>query len=172
ELRAALEEVEFDREAEAGDLAAKLTHQLHRRLHGAAGGEQIVDDDHALSRLDRVEMDFEGVGSVLQVVAHAGGLCRQLLRLAHGNESSVQAVRQHRAKDEAARLDAEDQVDLLADVVGRERVDHLRESALVLQQGGDVVEQNPRFGKVRHGAHKFFPRFAIDLLYRTHYHAP
>ena len=30
---------------------------MHGRLHGSAGCQQVVDDDHLLSRLDRVKVD-------------------------------------------------------------------------------------------------------------------
>ena len=51
EAVAAFEEVEFDGECEAGDFAAQLLDQLDGRFHGAAGGEQIVDQHHALAGL-------------------------------------------------------------------------------------------------------------------------
>src|SRR6266702_3981820 len=172
ELRTAFEEIELHGEAEAGDFAAKLPHQLHRRLHRPAGGEQVVDDDHALPRLDRVEVNLQRVGAVLQVVADARGLRRQLLGLAYRHEARVQPVRQRRAEDEPARLDTEHQVDLLADVVRRQRVGQLCEALLVLQQRGDVVEQNARLGKIRNGADKVLQRFTVDLFPQLHYHAP
>ena len=49
ELGAAFEEVEFDGEADAGDFAAELADELDGGLHGAAGGEEVVDDDDALA---------------------------------------------------------------------------------------------------------------------------
>src|SRR6185437_5272504 len=73
-LFAALEEVEFDGEAQACDLAAELADQLDGGLHRAAGGEQVIDDDDALAGLNGVEMDLERVAAVLEVVGHACGL--------------------------------------------------------------------------------------------------
>src|SRR5664280_3284 len=87
ELAAALQEVEFDGEGEAGDLASKLLHELDGGLHGAAGGEQVVDDHHALAWLNRVEMDLQRIRSVLQVVADMGRWGGELLRLAHGDKT-------------------------------------------------------------------------------------
>jgi hypothetical protein len=61
EAVAAFQEVEFDGEGEAGHFAAELFDQLERGLHGAAGGEQVVYEKHALAGLDGVEMDFKRV---------------------------------------------------------------------------------------------------------------
>ena len=110
--------------------------------------------------------------AVLQVVADAGGWRGELLGLAHGDEAGVEAVGQRGAEDEAARLDAEDQVDLLADVVLRQRVDELREAGLVLQQRGDVVEEDAGLGEVGHGADELLQRLAVDWFRWGHYHAP
>ena len=77
---AAFEEVEFDGYGEADDFAAELLDELDGRVHGAAGGEQVVDDDDALAVLDGVEMDFERVGAVLEVVVDAGDLRGELFR--------------------------------------------------------------------------------------------
>ena len=54
-----------------------------RRRRGAAGGEHVVDDQHPLARRDRVAVDLEQVGAVLELVLLALDLPRQLARLAH-----------------------------------------------------------------------------------------
>ena len=69
QLLAAVEEVEFDGEGDAGDGAAELLDQLHGRAHGAAGGEQVVYEKDALAGLDGVLVNLERVGAVLEVVA-------------------------------------------------------------------------------------------------------
>ena len=51
---AALQEVELDRESQSRNLSAQLPHELHCSLHCASGGEEIVDDDDTLARLDRI----------------------------------------------------------------------------------------------------------------------
>src|ERR1700710_625777 len=78
EFGSAFEEVELDGEAQADNLSAELADELHGGLHGAAGGEQVVDDENALAGLDGVEVDLEGVGAVFQVVVHASSLRGQL----------------------------------------------------------------------------------------------
>jgi two-component system, OmpR family, KDP operon response regulator KdpE len=56
EALAAFQEIELDGEAEPGNHAAQLLHQLDRALHGAAGSEQIVDQHNILSGRDRVHV--------------------------------------------------------------------------------------------------------------------
>src|SRR5205085_10253490 len=81
-------------------------------------------------------------------------------------------VRQGRAKNKSAGFDAQHQIDFLLQIMLRERIDQRSESQLVLQQRGDVVEQNPRLGKIRHFPDKLFQRPAIDTDFWCHYHAP
>ncbi len=49
------------------------------------------------------------------------GFGGELAGLAHGDEAGVQAIGERGAEDEAAGLDAEDEIDVLADVVLRRR---------------------------------------------------
>ena len=164
ELCAALKEVELNGEAEAGDNASELTHELDGGLHGSAGGEKVIDDDDPLAGLDCVEVDFERVGAVFEVVVHAGALRGKLLWLAHGDEACVQTVCDGWAKDEAASFDAQDEVDFFADVVGGEGVDELREAGFVLEESGDVIEEDSRLGEVGDGANEFFQRLTVHDL--------
>jgi hypothetical protein len=164
EAVAAFEEVEFDGEGEAGDLAAQLLDELYRCFHGAAGGEEIVDEDDALAGLDGIHMDLEGVGTVLEVVGDSGHWGGKLARLAHRNEAGIEAVREGGAEDESARLDAQHEVDFLLDVVGGQSVNELGEAGLVFEQGGDVVEENAGLGEVGHGAHEGLEFFYVDWL--------
>src|SRR5579875_3701375 len=161
-LGAAFEEVELDGNGEAGDFAAQLLDELHSGLHRAAGGEEVVDDDDALAAFYGIGVNFQRVRAVFEVVLNFGRGGGELLRLAHGDEAGVQAVSQRRAEDEAAGLDAENEIDVFADVVLGEGVDELREAVLVLEQRGDVVEQDAGFGEVRDGADELFEGLAVD----------
>lgn len=86
ELVATLQEVELDREGDARNDAAELLDKLHGCLHRAAGGEQIVDEQDTLAGLDRVEVDFERVRTVLEVVADLRCFSRKLLGLRTGTK--------------------------------------------------------------------------------------
>ena len=54
----------------------ELGHEIDGRLGGAARCEQIVDDDHALASAERVDVHFENVRAVLELVAHRMMLVR------------------------------------------------------------------------------------------------
>ena len=56
---------QFDEYGDAGELAAEMIHEIAACLHGAAGGEDIVDDEHALAADDGVGVHFESVLAVL-----------------------------------------------------------------------------------------------------------
>ena len=62
-----------------------------------------------------VVVNLERVGAVLEVVALAHGRRRQLARLAHRREAGAEAIGHRRPEDEPAALDADDDVDALAD---------------------------------------------------------
>jgi len=162
EAVAAFEEVEFDGEGEAGDFSAELLDQLDGGFHGAAGGEQVVYEDDALAGCDGVEVNLKGIGTVLKVISDAGHGSGELARLAHGHKAGVEAVGQGGSEDEAAGLDAKDQVNVVRDIVRRQGVNELGEASLVLEQGGDVVEQDAGLGEVGYGADQLFQGLHID----------
>ena len=111
ELRAAVR----GRPARSGrrprDDPAQLLHELHRRARRAAGRQQVVHDQHPLPGGDRVAVHLEAVGAVLQRIAGADRCRRQLSELAHRHEPGAEAIRDRAAEDEAAALDADDQID-------------------------------------------------------------
>src|SRR5207302_8297625 len=71
---AALEEVELDDERTAADLAAELLDEPRDRLHGAAGGEDVVVDHDPRPGLNRLRVQLEHVLAVLEPVARADRL--------------------------------------------------------------------------------------------------
>src|SRR6185437_16595304 len=77
------------------------------------------------------------------------------------DESRAQGISQGRREDKAARLDAENYVDLRLAVVILEAIDDGAEAAGVLEERGDVVEQDPRFREVRDLANELFQVFHL-----------
>src|SRR5215212_142826 len=61
QLRATTEESQLDQEAEPGDLGAESLDEADRRRRRPAGGEDVVDDEHPLPRLHRVDVDLEQI---------------------------------------------------------------------------------------------------------------
>lgn len=49
------------------------------------GGEDVVDDEHPLTRSDRVGMDLEGVGAVLELVGLPSRWCAATCRFARNH---------------------------------------------------------------------------------------
>ena len=111
---AAAEIRQVDDEAGGDDVGADLAQQLDRRLRRAAGGDQIVDQDHLLAGRDAVLVHLHLVQPVFEAVGDAHRLVRQLALLADRHEAGRKLVRDRAAEDEAARLDAGDLVDLRA----------------------------------------------------------
>src|SRR3546814_19939850 len=67
-LLAPLERGQLDCERQAGDLAAQAAHELDRAHHRPTSGQQVVDDEDSLPLLDRVLVDLERGGAVLERV--------------------------------------------------------------------------------------------------------
>src|SRR5664280_1104539 len=168
ELVAAFESVQFDHESQSADFGAQRLRHLGGGSSGAAGGQQVVADDDALARLDRILVDLQRIVAVLQFVLPLQDFSRQLLRLAHRNEARVQTVSQRRPKDEPPRLDAHNQVNMLVDVMLRERIDEAGKAELVFEQRGDVVEEDAGFGEVGNFANQILEVVAIVRLMRLH----
>src|SRR5262249_23050836 len=103
---------EVDEERRAGDKPPGTGDELRRCLRRAAGGDESIDDEDALARLDGVLVDLDDVDAIFERVLLADGLPRQLALLADGDEPAPQAVGHGPAEDEAACLDAGHRVDL------------------------------------------------------------
>ena len=90
---ATLEEGQLDEEGQADDLALQPLHQVDRAADRAAGRQEVVDDQDLLAGLDRVAVDLERVGAVLEGVLDADRLGRQLAELANRHEARRRAGR-------------------------------------------------------------------------------
>lgn len=146
EFGAAFQECEFDGEGSAFDPASEFFDQLGCGSGSSPGGEEIIANNDALAGLDGVFVDFERVGAVFESVGNAGGFGGKLFRLAYGHKTRAKAVSQSRGKNEAARFDSGDHVNLVAAVVIAERIDELVKSLLVLEEGGEIIKEDAGLG--------------------------
>jgi len=160
----AFEEIELHGEGQAGNFSAQLIDEFHGCFHGSAGGQEVVDEDHALAWLDCVRVNLECVRTVFEIVCDTGYSRGKFAGLADGNKPGVEPIGEGRAEDESAGLDAEDEVDALLEIVSGKGVDHFGEAGLVFKQRGDVVEEDAGLGKVGYGAHEGFELFYVDRL--------
>ena len=149
EARAPLQEGKLDQCRRGGHHSADLTQQCDAGSHRATGGEQIVHHHHALSRLHGIGLHLDAIGSVFQGIVQPHRLARQLAALAEHDEAAAQLERERRGDQEAAAFDPGEQVGLVC----AHRLCHATHRHLpgigVPQQGGDVVEQDPRLGEIR-----------------------
>src|ERR1700737_5574469 len=134
--------------------------ELCRRLGGSACGQQVVDNEHALAFLDRVPVDLQRIGAIFQGIVKLGGGGRQLAGLAQGDEARIQTIGDCGAEYKASRFHAQHQVDTGSQVVFGQRHNQSGGAELVLEQSGDVVEQDALLGEIRNFADQLFQRLA------------
>ena len=140
---------ELDDERVGDDRPALAMDRIRRRLGRPAGREKIVDHNDARLLAERCLVHLELGNAVLGLVRDAVGLRRELAGLARRDEAGVEPRREGAAEDEAARLDADDRVDVLADEALGERVEHDVQRPRVGEQRRDVLEQDPRLRESR-----------------------
>jgi hypothetical protein len=177
-LVAAVKEVKLHHEEEANKVASELADERTGSGSGSTcrvklagwsrkrnlqksqltSSNNVVHNDDLLTRLDRVLLHLEVVGAVLLLVALGHALAGELALLPDGHEARAEPERQSRAKEEAAALEADDNVDaaLLADggVEGLcdlqlEGAHQVGEVGVVGEDGHDVLEEDARRGEVR-----------------------
>src|SRR5215468_4584966 len=96
---------QIDDEGGADDLAAGTLDELDRGLGGAAGGDQVVDDQDPLARIDGVLMHLDDVDAIFERVFLANGFPRQLALFAKRDEAAAEPIGDCSPYDKAARLD-------------------------------------------------------------------
>ena len=98
--------------------------------------------------LDGVRVHLQRVGAVFERVGLARGFGTAACPACAPARTRRPALGQRRAEDEAARLDADDQLGLVAaDALGQQ-IDRVRNAAPSPMQRRDVPEQDARLGKV------------------------
>src|SRR5581483_6546737 len=163
ELGAAVQRHELDQKREAVHRAAQPLDEIRRRAGRAAGGEQVVDDEHALAAAHGVGVHLEGIAAVLEVVGRAHRGRRQLARLAHGRKPGADAIRNGGAEDEAAALDADNELDALIAERQHQRVDRKAKSLAILEERRDVVEEDAGFRKIGNVANLRFQLVHVSI---------
>ena len=167
--RGAAEVGQVDDEAAADHLAARLLDQLDARERGAAGGDQVVDHEHALAAVDRVGVDLDAVGAVLERRSRRRSSCAgSLPALRTATKPGLERHRDRAAEDEAARLDAGDLVDADALEGAASCCTARAEPDRILEQRGDVAELDARLRVVGDRADEGLrSSSAVRLIRRT-----
>lgn len=145
---AAVEEGQFDDEGHLQEVAAEAFDQFDRGGRGSAGGEDVVDEEHLLAGADGVDVHREGVGAVFEAVAFLEGVEGQFALLADGDDARTEAEGDGGGEEEAAGVDAGDEIDLAWFPRADEVVDAGGEEGGVGEERGDVLELDPGLGEV------------------------
>ena len=121
----------------------------------AAGGQDVVDDEHPLARPQRVGVQLEGGRSVLEGVVGRDRGPGQLAGLAHRDDADAGPDRHGRGEQEAARLHADHDVEARPTVPRDRRgarvavlrsgqsLDHATEADRVGEDRRQVAEEHP-----------------------------
>jgi len=102
EVIAAFQEAQLDDTGRGDHVAAALAYQVDRRLHRAAGRDQVVENDHPLTRGNRVLLHLDRVGAVFEVVGIPHGPAGQLALLADHREAVAERVGERRGDEKPA----------------------------------------------------------------------
>lgn len=151
EALAAVEGRELDEDGDAGDGGAGAGDEFAAGLEGAAGGEEVVDDEDALVLADGVGVNFEAVGAVFEFVADADGFAWELATFSDGDKASGEGLGDGGAEDEAAGFGTDDGGDSHSPVGVGHEFDGEGEGAGVGEHGGKVAELDAGFGEVGDG---------------------
>src|SRR3954447_25057366 len=144
----------------------ELLDQRDGRAEGAAGGEHVVDDEHAPSRADGVLVQLQGRRPVLEGVVGGDPFPRQLARLADRDHAHAAGQRHRGGQEEAAGLHPDHDVEPgvpvpsggLGDRSGPrigggrrgQALDHAPESRPVREDRGEVAEEDTGLRVVGH----------------------
>ena len=112
-----MEEGQLDGKRGSFDLSAELLDEPRGCCGSAAGGEQVVADNHALAGLHGVFVNLQRVRAIFQLVRDAGGFGGQFFRLAHRDESGAEPIGERWSKNKPACFDPRDNVNRVVLVV-------------------------------------------------------
>ena len=128
-----LEKRKLDDKGAFDDRCTKLGNQFCGRCSSAAGGYQIVGDDHPGVVWNGIDMNLERVRAIFQLITGAMSLVRKLSRLAHHAKTSAELVGQCRSDNETTGFDAQNRIYFLGSISVREYVDRSSKKLAVSQ---------------------------------------
>nr|ABZ09800.1 hypothetical protein ALOHA_HF4000APKG8K5ctg1g12 [uncultured marine microorganism HF4000_APKG8K5] len=159
ELVPAVEESQLNQTGRAFDLRPHLTEQVDTGGHGAPGGQKVVKDNDFLPGFDTVGLHLDGAGPVFEVIGIGNDLPGKLPLFAHHDETAAQFKRQRRGHEKATGFDPGQDIGAVLPHRGRHPPHGYPPSVRMGEQGGNVVEQNSRLGKIGNRA---------DMVFQVH----
>ena len=166
---AAFEEIEFNEEGEGSEVATELIDQVDRGFGGAAGGEEVIDQDDVFSGMDGVLMDFEHGVAIFEGVGFSNRLPGEFTGFSHRDEPDSQTVGDGGAEDEPAGVDTDDFGRAVRGDDGGEGVDGEFEEFATSEDGGDVFENDSGFrevGDIANGFAEFGGKSVVVFVHR------
>ena len=89
-----------------GHFATQTADKFHGRFNRTASCQKIVHNQDFITRFDGINVDFQLIGAVLQLIGLSNNFTRKLTRFAYRNKADTQPQRYRRAKQEATRFGA------------------------------------------------------------------
>lgn len=139
-----LEERDVEQGRRADHLFADLAQQGGCRFDGAAGGQHVVDDQHALA-LDPFRLDLDGRAAVFALVIDADRLAGQFTCLARHGEADLVLQRERAGNHESARVHGQDEIEVQVIGLRVQGVDGDAPMFRVIENAADVDEIDARF---------------------------
>lgn len=128
-------------------------YNIHRRFSSHTSSNNVINDEDLLAGLDGIGLHLEEILTVLLLVALGLTRTGELALLAHGNETSTQTKRQAGTHQEATGLEADNDIGLLATVVGDDVKFQGADQGLMQRRIGedrkDILEQDSGRGEIR-----------------------
>src|SRR5439155_7125506 len=153
---------QVDDESTASDRSSRDANQPKRRFGRATRGDQVVNQQYALAGLNRVAVDLQPVGAILELVVVTEVLGGKLPLFADWHKADIQLVSERGANNKTARFDRRDLVDRLAAIRSAELFDDCLKAIRLFEQCRDVAKQHARLGKIGDGPDLCFD---VDVLH-------
>jgi GNAT superfamily N-acetyltransferase len=144
----ALKKRELHKERAARDLTARFLDQPATGLHGAAGRQQVIHEQHLRVGSHAVNVDLELGAAVFQVILQRMRAVRQLAGFAQRDERSIQEQSQRSREQEPPGFGRGDGIDLPVAIGFVHELDRLAKGIRLRQQRRNVLEKDAWFGKI------------------------
>ncbi len=126
--------------------------------HGATGTDcsprcqQVVDYEYTLTRLQPIDVNFESVFPVLQLVGVGTPFVGEFSRFSDRHESDPELQGEGRGKNKAPRFGGDDDIDRFLTIISDQLFNGGLKRLVRGKKRSDVLEQDSRFGEIRYVA--------------------
>src|SRR5262245_41241126 len=143
-----LEKRQFHKKRTSRHLSSGLLDQFAPGFHGAAGGEQVIDEQDAMPLRHAVDVNLQHGAAVLKIVLQGMRAIGQLSRFSQGHKWLVHAQGQRCSEEEATGFRGSDCLNVVALIPGSQPINGFLKRARLGEQRRNILEENARFGKI------------------------